>query len=56
MFTAVDSGYSGPRFDGEISADFMNDLLAWIKEQKVLHRKYAYKVREQCYQSNIQIP
>ncbi len=44
ILTAVDSGYTGPRLDGDISAGFMNDLLAWMKDQKILHKKYAFKV------------
>ncbi len=42
--TAVDSSYAGPRLDGDISAGFMDDLLTWMRDQKILHRKYAFKV------------
>ncbi len=43
--TAVDSGYAGPRLDGEITAGFMSELLDWMRNQKILHRKYAFKVQ-----------
>ena len=43
----MESDYSGPRWDeGELSAEFMNELLEWFRKEKRLHRKYAYKVRE----------
>lgn len=41
---AVDGSYAGPRLEEEISAEFMVALLDWLKDQKILHRKYAYKV------------
>ncbi|XP_064394801.1 serine/threonine-protein phosphatase 5-like isoform X3 [Halichondria panicea] len=41
---AVDSGYAGPRLDGEITAGFMSELLDWMRNQKILHRKYAFKI------------
>ena len=48
MTPVVDESYSGPRWDnGELSAEFMSDLLEWLKEEKKLHRKYAYKVRRE---------
>ena len=42
--TAVEYSYQGPRLDGDITAEFMQDLLQWFKEEKKLHKKYAYKV------------
>ncbi len=47
--TAVDSGYAGPKLDGEISAGFMSELLDWMRDQKILHRKYAFKVQYSVY-------
>ena len=42
----MEEGYSGPRWEeGELSSEFMSDLLQWLKDEKKLHRKYAYKVR-----------
>ena len=41
---AVEYSYQGPRLDGDITAEFMQDLLQWFKEEKKLHKKYAYKV------------
>ena len=41
---AVEDEYVGPRLDGEITAEFMKDLMQHFKDQKILHKKYAYKV------------
>ena len=44
----MEEGYSGPRWEeGELSSEFMSDLLQWLKDEKKLHRKYAYKVSGQ---------
>lgn len=40
----VEDDYKGPRLDGTITLDFMTDLLEWFKSQKILHKKYAYKI------------
>lgn len=40
----VEDSYQGPRLDGDITAEFMQDLLQWFKDEKRLHKKYAYKV------------
>ena len=40
----VEDDYKGPRLDGTITLDFMTDLLEWFKCQKILHKKYAYKI------------
>lgn len=40
----VEDDYTGPRFDDDISADFMSELLQWLKDEKRLHKKYAYKI------------
>ena len=45
MTVGVEESYSGPRWDeGELTAEFMDSLLEWLKDEKRLHRKYAYKV------------
>ncbi|KAL5474836.1 hypothetical protein EMCRGX_G026856 [Ephydatia muelleri] len=40
----VESDYSGPRFDGDITAEFMEDLVTCFRDQKRLHKKYAFKI------------
>lgn len=40
----VDDEYKGPRLDGSITPEFMSDLLKWFKDQKILHKKYAFKI------------
>lgn len=45
--TEVEEDYVGPELeDGKVTVKFMEDLMNFYKEQKKLHRKYAYKVRE----------
>ena len=43
---AVEDDYSGPRLDadGKVTTAFVEDLMKAYKDQKKLHRKYAYKV------------
>uniref|UniRef100_A0AC34FL20 Protein-serine/threonine phosphatase n=1 Tax=Panagrolaimus sp. ES5 TaxID=591445 RepID=A0AC34FL20_9BILA len=41
---AVESSYDGPRLDGEISLEFMKDLIAHFKAEKKLPIRYAYKM------------
>jgi len=41
----VEDSYEGPRiFDGKITQAFLTDLMEWFKNQKCLHRKYAYMI------------
>jgi len=41
----VENSYEGPRFEDRLpTEEFMTELLEWFKRQKVLHRKYAYKI------------
>jgi serine/threonine-protein phosphatase 5 len=40
----VESDYKGPCLDDAISPQFMLDLMEWLKSQKTLHKKYAYKI------------
>lgn len=43
---AIESDYTGPTLDdGKVTLDFMVKLMEFYKEQKKLHRKYAYKVK-----------
>uniref|UniRef100_A0A914Z127 protein-serine/threonine phosphatase n=1 Tax=Panagrolaimus superbus TaxID=310955 RepID=A0A914Z127_9BILA len=41
---AVETSYDGPRLDGEISLEFMKDLIAHFKAEKKLPIRYAYKM------------
>ncbi|XP_065194292.1 serine/threonine-protein phosphatase 5-like [Sycon ciliatum] len=40
----VEPTYNGPRLEEEISKEFMEQLSDWYKQQKVLHKKYAFKM------------
>ena len=45
MFTAIEEEYTGPKLDnGKVTEEFMKELLEWYREEKKLHRKYAYKI------------
>ena len=44
MCTAVDESYQGPKLEGDLTPEFMKELLDWLKKERKLHRKYAYKV------------
>nr|CAB3265115.1 serine/threonine-protein phosphatase 5 [Phallusia mammillata] len=42
---SVESTYEGPRIpDGGIDESFMKDLIQWFKDQKRLHKRYAYQM------------
>lgn len=42
---AIEESYTGPSLeDGNVTTQFMTDLMEWYKNQKVLHRRFAYKV------------
>ena len=40
----VEDSYAGPTLgdDYKVNVQFMEELIAWYRDQKVLHRKYAY--------------
>lgn len=41
----IEADYTGPTLEnGKVTVTFMEGLLDWYREQKKLHRKYAYKV------------
>ena len=41
----VEDNYRGPRWEeGELDTEFMDHLLQWYSQGKLLHKKYAYKV------------
>ena len=44
VLIVVEGSYEGPRLEGEITPDFMKDMMAWFKDQKKLHRKYAFQI------------
>ena len=41
---AVDDSYSGPRLDGEMTMEFMQEMMDTFREQKLIHKKYTFKV------------
>ena len=42
----MEESYCGPKWEeGELTPEFMSELLEWQRQEKKLHRKYAYKVR-----------
>lgn len=45
MYLAIEDDYNGPKLeDGKVTLKFMEDLMEHYKDQKKLHRKFAYKV------------
>lgn len=43
--TGVDNKtYKGPQLESDITLEFMKEMLEWLKDQKILHNKYAYKI------------
>ena len=52
MTSGVEESYEGPRWEeGDMMPEFMTQLLDWQKDEKKLHRKYAYKVSQQVLSS-----
>eukprot|EP01133_Synstelium_polycarpum_P014506 gene14506-17121_t len=46
----VEESYKGPRFEGEeITLEFVNEMIEWMKSQKFLHRKYITKILKQSF-------
>lgn len=44
-FVVVESSYDGPHLeDGKVTLKFLQELLERFKNQKKIHRKYAYTV------------
>jgi serine/threonine-protein phosphatase 5 len=42
---SVEDDYSGPKLENDtVTLAFMKELMQWYKDQKKLHKKYAYKV------------
>ncbi|ODN05715.1 Serine/threonine-protein phosphatase 5 [Orchesella cincta] len=41
--SSVENSYAGPRLeDGKVTVQFMNELMEWFKNQKVLHHIERY--------------
>ncbi|XP_014208354.1 serine/threonine-protein phosphatase 5 [Copidosoma floridanum] len=41
----IEGEYSGPKLeDDKVTEKFMTDLIEWYRQEKKLHRKYAYKI------------
>jgi serine/threonine-protein phosphatase 5 len=41
---AVEEAYKGPRLGEQITVEFVTELVAWFRAQKLLHRKYAMQI------------
>lgn len=50
IFAAIEDDYVGPQLeDGKVTLKFMEELMEFYKDQKKLHRKFAYKVSNSAY-------
>ncbi|MFH4980433.1 hypothetical protein AB6A40_007142 [Gnathostoma spinigerum] len=52
----VEATYKGPRLDDGISAEFMVELIKTFKDQKKLHKKYAYKILLAIHELFMKLP
>ncbi|XP_037072171.1 serine/threonine-protein phosphatase 5-like [Pollicipes pollicipes] len=53
----IEDDYAGPALeDGRVTVQFMADLMRWFKDQKLLHRKYAFKILLDIKQYLLQQP
>lgn len=47
LILVIEDDYTGPKLEnGRVTLDFTQQLMTCFKEQKKLHRKYAYKVMD----------
>ncbi|XP_061434540.1 serine/threonine-protein phosphatase 5 [Lethenteron reissneri] len=54
---AIEDDYTGPKVDnGQVTVTFMKELIEWFKDQKKLHRKYAYQILLQVKKSLQKLP
>lgn len=45
LYIEIEEDYDGPKLeDGKVTLKFMEELIEYYKNQKKLHRKFAYKV------------
>lgn len=48
--SVIEDDYVGPKLeDDKVTLQFMEDLMDYYKNQKKLHKKYAYKVSRTHY-------
>ena len=40
----MESNYDGPKFEGNITNKFVEEMVECFKNQKKIHKKYAYQV------------
>jgi len=53
----IEGDYAGPTLvDGRVTAQFMEELMKWFKDQKLLHRKYAFKILLDIKQYLVTLP
>eukprot|EP00668_Euglena_longa_P011442 GGOE01013846.1.p1 GENE.GGOE01013846.1~~GGOE01013846.1.p1 ORF type:complete len:495 (+),score=91.64 GGOE01013846.1:52-1485(+) len=45
---AVPGSYTGPRLESDMTREFIIELMAYLKEQNCLHKKYALKIMLQA--------
>ncbi|ROL43092.1 Serine/threonine-protein phosphatase 5 [Anabarilius grahami] len=52
----IEDDYTGPKLeDGKVTLKFMKELMDWFKDQKKLHRKFAYQVNALQVHTHTQI-
>ena len=45
LYLVIESEYTGPKLvDGKVTKEFMEELLPHLKDQKKLHKRFAYQV------------
>lgn len=45
LFVAIEADYEGPKLeDGVVTLEFMKHLMEWYKNEKKLHKNFAYRV------------
>ena len=47
LILVIENDYDGPHLDGDgqVTKEFMFELLPYFENQKKLHKKYAYQVK-----------
>ncbi|EGC38861.1 hypothetical protein DICPUDRAFT_45625 [Dictyostelium purpureum] len=54
---AVEDSYKGPRFDGEkITKEFVFEMVEYMKQQKLPHKKYVCKILKQSFEIMKSLP
>lgn len=45
ILSAIEDEYKGPQLEnGKVTLNFMKELMEFYKQEKKLHKKFAYKV------------